>query len=112
MEEDEAEDESITEDTLLSTDEAFAIIAGDELTSLHKAKTSIDWPAWNTAMHEELDLLKEKGTWKLVLRPLGITPLGNKWTFVKKRNKAGLVIRHKARLVVKGCRQRYGHDYV
>ena len=36
----------------------------------------------------------------------------NKWTFLKKRNEAGEVIKLKARLVAKGCSQRPGHDYV
>ena len=36
----------------------------------------------------------------------------NKWTFLKKRNKVGEVIKFKARLVAKGCAQRPGHDYV
>src|SRR5277367_6269862 len=39
-------------------------------------------------------------------------PIANKWVFVKKRNKAGEVIRYKARLVVKGCAQRPGYDYM
>src|SRR5262245_7803220 len=100
------------EDIFIATDEAFAIIAGDELTTLREAKASTDWPEWTVAMNEELAMLQEKGTWKLVQKPPGVTPLNNKWTFVKKRNKEGSVIRFKARLVVKGCGQRYGHDYV
>jgi hypothetical protein len=51
------------------------------------------------------------GTWRLVKKPPDSIPIANKWMFVKKRNKAGEVVRFKARLVVKGCSQRPGHDY-
>jgi Reverse transcriptase (RNA-dependent DNA polymerase) len=100
------------ETNLLASDETFAVIASDELNTLDKAKNSFDWPEWQKAMREELDLLKEKGTWELVQKPPNATPLNNKWTYVKKRNKQGEVNRYKARLVVKGCGQRLGHDYV
>src|SRR6267154_1123132 len=112
----EQEDEEVT--NLL--EETYAIIAGDELNSLDEAKSSLDWPEWRKARDEELKLLEEMGTWVLVEKPLdAITekPLDtiiipNKWTFVKKRNKANQVIRHRARLVVKGCVQRPGHEFM
>ena len=52
------------------------------------------------------------GTWRLVEKSPNAIPIANKWTFLKKRNKASEVIKFKARLVVKGCAQRPGHDYV
>lgn len=52
------------------------------------------------------------GTWKLVEKPPGAIPIANKWTFIRKRNKAGEITRYKARLVAKGCAQRPGHDYI
>ena len=52
------------------------------------------------------------GTWRLVEKPPNAIPIANKWTFLKKRNKAGEVIKFKARLVAKRCAQRPGHDYV
>ena len=77
-----------------------------------EAKESPDWPEWQIAMCKELDLPKEKGTWELVQKPPNMAPLGNKWTYVKKRNKQGEINQYKARLVVKGCGQRLGYDYV
>jgi hypothetical protein len=47
-----------------------------------------------------------------VQKPPNAVPLGNKWTYVKKRNKQGEINRYKARLVVKGCGQHLGFDYV
>jgi len=52
------------------------------------------------------------GTWRLVEKSPDIIPLANKWVFLKKRNKTGKIVKHKARLVVKGCAQQPGYDYV
>jgi hypothetical protein len=84
-------------------EEIYAVIAGDELNSLSEAKSSPDWPEWRKAIDEELKLLDEMGIWELVEKPLDAITIPNKWTFIKKCNKANQVVRHKARLVVKGC---------
>ena len=97
--------------TLTSDEYIFAIIAGDEYTSLKEARNSPDWPEWKKAIQNELAQLNRMGTWKLVKRPPNTIPIANKWTFVRKRNKAGEVVRFKARLVAKGCSQRPGYDY-
>jgi hypothetical protein len=86
--------------------------AGDKFQSLKEAKESPDWPEWEIAIRAELVQHREKGTWELVDLPAGAVPLKNKWVFVLKRDKEGLIIRHKARLVVKGCGQRLGRDYL
>jgi hypothetical protein len=52
------------------------------------------------------------GTWRLVEKPPDAIPIANKWTFVRKRNRTGEIVKYKARLVAKGCAQRPGHDYV
>ncbi|GJX24863.1 RNA-directed DNA polymerase, eukaryota, reverse transcriptase zinc-binding domain protein [Tanacetum coccineum] len=41
----------------------------------------------------------------------GCEPLGYKWIFKKKRKADGTVDKYKARLVIKGFRQREGPDY-
>ena len=56
-------------------EEIYAIIAGDELTSLKDAKNSPDWPEWKVAIQNELDLLKDKGTWELVDKPPDTVPM-------------------------------------
>ena len=96
---------------LTSEEQIYAIIPGDEYTSLKDAKNSPDWPEWEKAAQSELDQLTQMGTWKLVEKPPDAIPIANKWTFVRKRNKAGEIIRFKARLVAKGCAQRPGYDY-
>jgi hypothetical protein len=59
-------------------------------------------------MGEELGMLTGMGTWELVDKPPEAVLIPNKWTFVKKRNKEGEIVRYKARLVVKGCAQHPG----
>jgi hypothetical protein len=39
---------------LEAEEEAYAMIAGDKLTSLNAAKGSQDWPEWHKAMKDEL----------------------------------------------------------
>ena len=102
-------DEDKEEETNL-IEETYAIIAGDELNSLSEAKGSPDWPEWRKAIGEELKLLDEMGTWELVEKPQDAITIPNKWTFVKKRNKANQVICHRARLVVKGSWARIHRD--
>jgi hypothetical protein len=66
---------------------------------------------WDKAAKEELAGLEEMGTWELVPRILGQRALPSKWVFKLKRDINGDVERYKARLVVKGFRQKEGVDY-
>jgi len=73
-------EEEDDEETFLSIEEIYIIIARDELTSLKDAKNSPEWPEWQKAMQEELDLLKEMGTWAQVQKPPNAVPISNKWS--------------------------------
>ena len=106
------EEDEANEATFSSNEELFAIIASDELTSLKDTKKSPDWPEWEKAVQNELTQLQQMGTWRLVKKLPDAIPIANKWTFVKKRNKAGEVVKHKVRLVAKGCTQRPRYDYI
>jgi len=79
--------------------------------TLKEAKESPNWKEWNKAIHVELDVLKNMGTWRLVDCPKEAVPISNKWVFVTKYNKEGELIKRKARLVAKGYAQRPGYDY-
>ena len=106
------DEEDVSEtNNLTSNEQIYTIIPGDEYTSLKDAKDSPDWPEWEKAAQKEIDQLTQMGTWKLVDKPPDAIPIANKWTFLKKRNKVGDVVRFKARLVAKGCSQRPGYDY-
>ena len=55
--------------------------------------------------------LKEAGTWRLVDAPEGANVVGSKWVFRAKKDAAGSVVHHKARLVAQGFSQVPGVDY-
>ena len=62
-------------------------------------------------MEEEIASIEKNDTWMLVRAPKSCKPIGVKWVCKLKRNPLGEVRKHKARLVVKGYRQRYMIDY-
>ncbi len=88
-----------------------ATLGPDDPVTLKEAKSFKDWPQCEDAIRTELNQLEQFGTWKLVECPDDAIPIPNKWVFLKKYNKQGELIKHKARLVVKGCAQRPGFDY-
>ncbi len=79
--------------------------------TIREAKGLDDWPEWEKAIRAELTQLEQFRTWQLVDCPKGAVPLPNKWVFLKKYNRQGVLQKYKARLVVKGCAQRPGFDY-
>nr|KYP55970.1 Retrovirus-related Pol polyprotein from transposon TNT 1-94 [Cajanus cajan] len=62
-------------------------------------------------MDEEFGAIERNKTWELTNLPEGARPIGVKWVYKKKMNVEGEVERYKARLVVKGYRQKKGIDY-
>ena len=79
--------------------------------SVTEARASSEWPEWEKAAKAELDMLSEKGTWKLVDLPSGRKAIGNRWVFTKKFDEKGNLSRYKARLVAQGFSQIPGQDY-
>jgi hypothetical protein len=66
---------------------------------------------WVNAMHEEIQQFEKLGVWRLVSLPKGRKALGVKWVLKCKTDANGVVIRNKARLVVKGYEQIPDVDY-
>ena len=58
-----------------------------------------------------MDSMYTKQVWTLVDAPQGVKPIGCKWVFKQKTDMDDKVQTYKARLVVKGYRQRHGVDY-
>lgn len=76
-----------------------------------EATTSDNKDKWLEAMKSELSSLHENNTWTLQELPKGRKAIPVKWVYKVKRNPDGTVDRFKARLVVKGYRQKKGMDF-
>ncbi|GKD69574.1 putative ribonuclease H-like domain-containing protein, partial [Tanacetum coccineum] len=68
-------------------------------------------PSWIEAMQEELLQFKLQEVWTLMDLPNGKRAIGTKWVFRNKKDKRGILIRNKERLVAQGCTQEEGIDY-
>ena len=79
--------------------------------SYNEAIRSPDGPLWKEAIKSEIDSILQNHTWELVDLPPGCKPLGYKWIFKKKMKTDGTIDKYKARLVIKGYRQKEGLDY-
>ena len=62
-------------------------------------------------MSKEIESIEKNLTWSLVKLPVGHKAIGLKWVFKLKKDSDGEIIKHKARLVVKGYVQRQGIDF-
>nr|GFB66207.1 putative ribonuclease H-like domain-containing protein [Tanacetum cinerariifolium] len=67
--------------------------------------------SWIEAMQEELLQFKMQKVWVLVDLPHGKRAIGTKWVFKNKKDKRGIVVRNKARLVAQGHTQEEGINY-
>ena len=76
-----------------------------------EAVSSTEGPLWKEAIKSEIDSILQNHTWELVDLPPGIKLLGSKWIFKRKMKTDGTIDKYKARLVIKGYRQREGLDY-
>ncbi|CAH9115649.1 unnamed protein product [Cuscuta europaea] len=76
-----------------------------------EAVTSTEGPMWKEAIKSEVDSILKNHTWELVDLPPGCKPLGSKWIFKRKMKPDGSIDKYKARLVIKGYKQREGLDY-
>ncbi|KAD2804053.1 hypothetical protein E3N88_37430 [Mikania micrantha] len=75
------------------------------------AVTSLEGPQWKEAIKNEIDSILQNHTWELVDIPPGCKPLGYRWIFKRKMKADGSIDKYKARLVIKGFRQKEGVDY-
>jgi hypothetical protein len=62
-------------------------------------------------MQSEMDVVEKNRTWELADLPRAHNAITLKWVFKLKRDEAGAIIKHKARLVAHGFVQREGIDF-
>ena len=99
--------QSIYDDTNLLCSE-FSLLLTEEPSSYSSA---VKQEVWKKAMEEEISAILKNKTW-IVVKPQGkVKPIGVKWVFRVKKDSEGRILRHKARLVVKGYAQREGIDF-
>ena len=114
--EDPFSDTDEDEDSMISIqfmiyDEAYNAATNDAPVNLKQVKNSADWVEWEHVIHRELEHLRDMGTWEIVDKPSDAIPIANKWVFVKKTDLMGEIVKHKARLVIKGCLQHPRFDF-
>lgn len=80
-------------------------------TTIADALNSDNAGQWKHAMQVEYDSLIKNKTWELVDPPKSKNVISCKWVFVVKRKPDGSVEKFKARLVARGCSQKYNIDY-
>ncbi|GKF19359.1 copia protein, partial [Tanacetum coccineum] len=62
-------------------------------------------------MQEELLQFKIQKVWTLVDLPYSKKAIGTKWVYRNKKDKRGIVVRNKVRLVAQGYKQEESIDY-
>ena len=83
----------------------------DEPQSFKAAVSSLKALYWKEAINSEIESILQNHTWELVDLPQGCKTLGCKWIFKRKMKADGSIEKYKARLVVKGYKQKEGLDY-
>lgn len=81
--------------------------------TLQEALKSNECDQWKQAMtmRDEINSLKENGTWTLTQLPNNRKAIKTKWVYKTKRDDNGKIVGYKARIVAKGCAQVSGIDY-
>jgi hypothetical protein len=67
--------------------------------------------AWCAAMQSKMNAVEKNCTWELADLPRGHSTITLKWVFKLKRDEAGAIVKHKARLVARSFVQREGIDF-
>ncbi|KAF3684374.1 putative tyrosyl-DNA phosphodiesterase 2-like [Capsicum annuum] len=83
----------------------------NEPQTFNEAMSSSDSSFWKEAINSEIDSILRNHTWELVDLPPRNKSLGSKWIFKRKIKAVGTIDKYKARLVVKGLKQKKGLDY-
>ncbi|GJT94284.1 retrovirus-related pol polyprotein from transposon TNT 1-94 [Tanacetum coccineum] len=74
-------------------------------------KDALTQSYWIKAMQEELNEFERLEVWELVPRPDKVMVITLKWIYKVKLDELGGILKNKARLVARGCRQEEGIDF-
>ncbi|GJS93970.1 ribonuclease H-like domain-containing protein [Tanacetum coccineum] len=102
------DDEDVGAEADMNNLDAFMPVSPIPTTRIHKDHPD---PSWIEAMQDELLQFKLQKVWTLVDLPNDKRAIGTKWVYRNKKDKRGIVIKNKARLVAQGYTQEEGIDY-
>ncbi|MBW0493248.1 hypothetical protein O181_032963 [Austropuccinia psidii MF-1] len=88
-----------------------ASLHSDAPGSYREALASDDQHKWKAAISAEIASMGEMGVWTEAPKEAATSVLGTRWVFTVKRDPAGRVTWHKARIVVQGHRQIKGLNF-
>lgn len=97
--------------TRYPSDDYVTLTDGGEPECYDEAMESDEKKKWLDAMQDEMKSLHDNHTFDLVKLPKGKKALENRWIFRVKQESNSTSPRYKARLVVRGFRQRKGVDF-
>ena len=97
---------------LLADEMETALAISEDEPSMREALSGDEREAWMDAIEAELTQMEKVKAWAPVIPPPDANIIPSLFVFRRKRNKTGKIVRYKARLVVKGFRQKFGIDYV
>ena len=95
---------------VLDSEHAMAI--SEDEPSLSEALSGDERTAWFDAIDVELTQMEKVNAWIPVTPPQEANIIPSCYIFRCKRNDTGSIVHYKARLVVKGFKQKFGIDYV
>ena len=97
---------------LLVDEMETALAISEDEPSLREALSGNECEAWIDAIEAELTQMEKVNAWAPVIPPPDANVIPSLFVFRRKRNEAGKIVRYKARLVVKGFKQKFGVDYI
>lgn len=97
--------------TRYPSDDYVTLTDGGEPECYDEAMESDEKKKWLDVMQDEIKSLHDNHTFDLMKLPKGKKALENRWIFRVKQESTSTSPRYKARLVVKGFRQRKGVDF-
>lgn len=104
-------DSSEEDDESLSSNMVSVSYEEDTPQNVQEALGGKDAKHWKEAMTSEYESFIDNNCWTLTDRSESHKPVKCKWVFKIKRGLNGELLKYRARLVAKGCTQKYGIDY-
>ena len=83
----------------------------DNPKTVEEALGRSDAKQWKEAMETKMETISKMGTWDLEELPKDQETIGNKWVFLRKRDKKENIVYYKARLVAQGFSQKPGTNF-